>query len=162
MRTDIVAELEALSEHYPKPRRDAAAQARFLADYVTDLNRFTPAEVKTACAKWRALESQRFPTPGQLAAICVKGQGGHAERFEKWRPLSDEEYDALSLSDKIRHHRILADRVWDEAGPIRRRVGSRNIADLRQDPDWRELERRGADHLAEASRLQSYLDRRAA
>lgn len=77
-------------------------------------------------------------------------------RNGKWRPLTDQEYENLSVRDKIRHHEIMASHAKDKAGPLYQAHG-RNLAELRKHEAWNELERREAGHHAEAKRLREYL-----
>jgi hypothetical protein len=81
-----------------------------------------------------------------------------------WRPLSEPEYDALSLRAKIRHQLILASDARSKAGPMFRntqsvmaRAGGEHIQASDMPDTWRRWTDIARGHEAEAARLRSYL-----
>jgi len=76
-------------------------------------------------------------------------------RLEPWRELTDEEFAALSLNGKIRHHEILAMECGRKAGPMWRNGGPVALADM--PPSYHEWKRRQQNHWDEAQRLRSHM-----
>ena len=131
-----------------------------MSDYVADLGFYSAETIQQACAQWRARGKPKFPTVAEMIVICATISVSPTKDVDEWRPLLDFEFDELTLREKIRHHRILAERAFDAAGPIYARLG-RNIKDLREDADYRAMERAEQNHLAEAKRLNAILLERA-
>jgi hypothetical protein len=71
-----------------------------------------PAEaIGNACRKWRHSGQTKFPTAGLSCPMVREGPARPSERaagVERWRELSEAEYQALTVREKIRHHQILA------------------------------------------------------
>jgi hypothetical protein len=74
----------------------------------------------------------------------------------KWEPLDEDAYQALTLREKIRHHRIMATGAATQAGP-QWRDGAPVRADQMGD-DWRRCRARAANHLQEVDRLTKRLE----
>lgn len=69
-----------------------------------------------------------------------------------WSAISDAEYDRLSLSDKIRHQRILANVAQCDAGP-QSGPGRKGIPADKMPQDWHRFRAKASNHLAEVDRL---------
>lgn len=161
MRTEVIDELDALSTHYPRGPRSPDQHMRFLEDYLDDLKDFTNDQVKAACRRWRQSDATKFPTSGQLMNTARSERGRDLGDNTAWRPLTDQEYDALSLDEKIRHQRILASEARGRAKPQFKQIEGSWRAGIHIPGDemperWfveRELGRR---HDEEAKRLIGY------
>jgi hypothetical protein len=162
-KAEIFDELEALSAHYVRVIRSPDQQERFYRDYLEDLTDYPLGAVKAACKAWRHSDSTKFPTPGQLLrfvrANAERDRDRAQPRIDDWRPLSDDEYERLSLYDKIRHQTILGNECRAKAGPMwsggvgeKGRPAQRSAAK----EAWAT---RAANHFAEAKRLRSFLMR---
>lgn len=159
-RIEIADEITALATHFPKPRRTPDEAARWLEDYVDSLEPFGLDAVKVACIDWRGGDAVSMAKPGQLAALAkrIAERGKVKAENKPWKRISDEEYEALTLRDKARHHAILADCVVSERfGAIVRRVGSRDVAVLGRDPDYQNMLAAEQGHLAEARRIDDLI-----
>lgn len=167
-RTDIAAELNALAVHCPPRLMEVEQRALWLRDWCEDLAEFPIDAIRQACRKYRHSGATKFPTPGQLVPMVNAAMPAeHRERESVWRPLSDAEYEALSLRDKIRHQLILAHEAGLKAGPMFRntsvpgqpitRAKGEHLT-LEDMPDtykrWKGIQ---SNHLAEAKRLREYL-----
>ena len=69
-KSEILAEIKALSSHYPRRQLGMADQARWLSDYAEDLGCLSAADVRLACSVWRRGEKAKMPAPGELLALC--------------------------------------------------------------------------------------------
>src|ERR1700747_1981343 len=119
-KTEILDAIEALAVHCRPPMMEISARTLWLRDWCADLAEFPLEAIVTACRKWRQSGATKFPTPGQLLPLVrdsVPSQGG-GTRVEVWRPLSDAEYQALTVREKIRHHQILSHEAYSKAGPM--------------------------------------------
>lgn len=118
-QTDIAEELERLALHCRPPLMSVEDRVRWLADWCEDLKGYDIEPIRTACKRWREGVEPKFPRQGQLVpmirAATVKGAES-GPKLEPWRPLTDEEYGQLTLSEKIRHQRILAVEAGNKAG----------------------------------------------
>ena len=156
-RIEIVKELRALEQFCTfKAVRSGEESERFLKDYLADIQDFPLEAIQKACAEWRKSGSTRFPTPGQLIPLIRQHVAAPTpERAEPWKPLSDLAYDELSLRDKIRHHRILANEARRKAGPMW--LNGRPAGPEELPPRWHEWSARAENHEAEAQRLSRFL-----
>lgn len=146
----IIEEIEALEVHYFRAVRTPQERKRWLQDYLEDLADLDLERLKSACRQWRQTGAKKFPTSGELRRMAP-GRAQQTERLEAWRPLTDEEYDRLSLSDKIRHQRILAEDAAQRAGPQMRNKRPALPEDM---PDrWHMWRARAEHHQAEVKRL---------
>jgi hypothetical protein len=118
-RSEIIENIEALAVHCRPPLMGVEERGRWLNDWCEDLREFTAEAVKTGCTRWRQGVNPRFPLPGQLIPMVRAANVGNAPRNrpEIWRELSNEEYTALSLREKIRHKQIQASNAFSRAGP---------------------------------------------
>lgn len=109
-RIEIVKELRALEQFCTfKAVRTGDEQERYMLDYLADIQMFPLEAIRKACAEWRTSGSTKFPTSGQLIPLIRKHTPQEtAPKNHEWRPISEEEYEAMSLSEKIRHRLILA------------------------------------------------------
>jgi len=154
-RIEIVKELRALEKFCAFPSgMTGEDRERYLKDYLADVQEYPLEAIRNACAEWRKSGNVKFPTPGMLIPIVRRFMGSAAsERDEPWKPLSDGAYDALSLPEKIRHHRILAHEARRKAGPMWRNGKPCRAEEM---PEiWRSWNRRAENHETEIGRLQS-------
>lgn len=159
---DIAEEIEALATHCRPPIMTTENRALWLRDWCLDLAGFDIEAIRAAFRKVRHSGAAKFPTPGQVIGMIRQSQPEvRAPKVEPWRPLSDAEYDALGLPDKIRHRLVLAAEARSEAVRLAVREGwDRNVADA--PACYREQMRIADGHEDEAKRLRSYLKRQAA
>jgi hypothetical protein len=119
-KSEIMEALEALETHCRAPLMAVEQRAAWMRDWCDDLAEFPIHAIQHGCKAWRHSQGvTKFPTPGQLlplirANVAQRPAGAVGE---PWRELSDDEYRALSLEDKIRHQRILCTRAYSRAGP---------------------------------------------
>lgn len=159
MKLEIADEIEALSAHYIRPIRSAEEQSRWLADYLTDLGEFPLASVQSACRRWRQSDATKFPTPGQLRAMVRAATPSNQDPTANrpWTPLSDAEYERLTITEKVRHQKLLAMEAGRKAGPMW--AGGARASVECMPARWHEWKAREANHYEEARRLQAILDR---
>jgi hypothetical protein len=168
---EIVDEIERLAVHCRPPLMQVEQRESWLRDWCDDLAGFEIEAIRSACREWRQSGAQKFPTPGQLLPMVRKRTAGpraDGGALQPWRELSDGEYEALSLRDKIRHQRILAAEAYRKAGPMwRNGAGGANpakpvkghVAPDQMPDTWRYWTDIARSHDAEAQRLASYLHR---
>jgi hypothetical protein len=119
---EITDEIERLAAHCRPPLMDVNQRVLWLEDWCSDLKSFPIEAIRAACTKWRHGEDRKFPTAGQMRGLCMANTPGKptpSGLYEPWRELSDAEYEALGLNNKIRHHEILAAEAGRKAGPFR-------------------------------------------
>lgn len=156
MRAEIITELEALEVHYFRPVRSPEERQRWLRDYLDDLGEFSIDQIRSACVRWRQSGARKFPNSGELRAFARDVvRPSSAPKEGPWRPLSDEEYERLSLSDKIRPQRILAEEAAQRAGP--QMIDRRPIPAEEMPDRWHMWRNRSANHQAEVKRLLKLL-----
>lgn len=156
-RIEIVKELRALEKFCAFPSgMTGEDRERYLKDYLSDIQEFPLDAIRSACAEWRKSGSVKFPTSGMLIPIIKRFIGAPKdERLEPWRALTDDEYRALGLPEKIRHHQILANQARRKAGPMWKNGRPAAPDEL---PDiWHSWTRQAENHEAEASRLRKHL-----
>jgi hypothetical protein len=162
---EIVKELRALEAHYSfKVVRSGEEQERFMRDYVADLRDFDLEAIRIGCMRWRTSLAKAFPTSGQLIQLIrsVQRPSDGPTGSKAWEPISDAEYNGLSLREKIRHHQIMAHRARREAGPMW--ANGRPLDYDEMPAKWHHLHEQAANHVAEAKRLKdaiASLERRA-
>jgi hypothetical protein len=172
-KSEIIAEIEALTVHCRPPIMDEDVRTCWLRDWCDDLAPHPISAVRLGCRSWRHSGATKFPTPGQLLPLVkanLPTPAAEQGANEPWRPLSDDEYDRLSLRDKIRHHLIAAHETSCQAGPMWKtpetstagRPLPGHLTAAQMSEDWHSLTARAANHLAEAAHLRSILHRRAA
>ena len=157
----IIQALTALALHYPKGQRTDREQALWLADYAADLDKFSLPQIARACQDWRRSTARTFPKVGELLDLIRKDLDRPTTKSTAWQPLSDEEYDALGLADKIRHQRILANEARLRGGGNTQRGPNGIRIPLEPGPRLErfEAEKERADrHTAEAVRLTEKLE----
>lgn len=166
---EVIGAITALEAHFPTKFLTNDQKKLWMNDWCNDLRPYPLEVVAEACAQWRRFNTGKFPTFAQLSPVLTRVQGDRAKAGEprphEWRPLSDEEYEALSLRDKIRHRLILAHEERRKAGPmfVNRSVGKwiagEHIPREEMPDAWHEHMRRAQNHEAEAARLRSVLYR---
>ena len=131
---EIMGEIKALSQHYPRRQLSAADQVRWFEDYANDLSDagFDATDVRIACANWRTSEEKSMPTPGQLLAYCRK-----VFRPERVAALIEPppQRARVSLEERARVKRMLEDLAVDL-----RRTGNVDFRKLARRPGETEVE----------------------
>jgi hypothetical protein len=157
-QTEISDELQALSLHYFRMVRSPEDHERWIADYAEALKVYPVEAIRAGCRAWRESAADKFPKVGQLLPYVRDAAAPKAERTvtRAWEPPTQEEYDALSLREKMRQQSLLGTQAKDTAYREAMRAGwDRNIASA---PDcfgfWMA---RAEGHFAEANRLRSKL-----
>jgi hypothetical protein len=166
-RTEIINEIEALEAHCRAPLMAAEAKGRWLQDWCSDLAEFPIDTIRAAIRDYRQSGATKFPTPGGLlpsirAKLPLERKG---DIPREWAPISEAEYDELSLREKIRHHLISASAARRKAGPMWRNPPGSTLKKpmsghiQRQDmPEaWRIHSALAERHEAEARRLRAIL-----
>ena len=156
---EIIEEIERLAVHCRPPLMSVEDQARWKLDWCSDLAPHPIEAIRSACQRWRNGNDRKFPMPGQLrpliAAAMQSAQRGPVEGTEAWGPVSDAEYDRMSLRDKIRHQRILGAEANRKAGPMFK--GGRHLTADEMPESWSIWRSRAEGHYAEAKRLTAFL-----
>lgn len=156
-RAEIIAELDALGAHYTRPVRSPEEHARFLQDYLDDLHGFPIEAIRLAVRSWRQSEATRFPKSGEfLVHVRRHADKSDGEKPKAWSDLTNEEYEALPLRAKARHHRILAHQARRKAGPMWTNTGKLGRALKLEDmpQHWHSWRARADNHDKEANRLE--------
>jgi hypothetical protein len=160
-RHEIAEEIERLAIHCRPPLMSVEDRSMWLEDWCRDLAEYPIDAIRTACQRWRNGADRKFPLPGHLKPLVASAARplgkGPTESVEPWRQLTDDEYQRLSLSEKIRHHRILASEALRKAGPMWRNGGPIAVEDMPE--AWHIWKRKAEGHHAEAARLQKNLKR---
>jgi len=147
----IMQSLMALGLHYPKPKRTPEEHARWMADYVVDLDCCKPEQVEAACTAWRRSKAIRFPKVGELLEIALAVHTGPKRpEARPWTPCSDVEFLSLSVGEQIRELTILADKAEMAAGP-------QKYAPDRMPAKWQRLRAVAKQYRDEISRLRKTL-----
>jgi hypothetical protein len=159
-RNEIIDALESLAVHCRPPLMSVEDRSRWMADWCEDLKNCDATAIKTACQRWRMGSDRKFPMAGQLLplvrAVTVSTPSS-SDTEEQWRPLSDAEYESLSLREKVRHHRIMASECRIKAGPMWR---NGTHAEPEQLPEkWHEFQAKARGHDEEARRLNNFMRR---
>ena len=157
---EVAEEVERLAIHCRPPLMGLDERALWLEDWCRDLAGYPIEAVREACRRWRNGEDRKFPLPGQLRPLIAAAMLGEdrpaVERAEPWRPISEADYQALTLAEKIRHQRILCAQAMRKAGPMWGRYGPIAAADMSD--DWRRWRGKAGGHDAEARRLSAMLE----
>lgn len=156
---DIIDTLESLALHCRPPLMSVEDRSRWLRDWCDDLREFPIEATRQAAMKWRRGDVQKFPTPGQFLPMvrAFVGAGGAAPQVaEPWKPIGDEAYDRLTLTEKIRHQRILANEAYGKAGPMWR--GGKPATAEEMPESWHVWRQRARNHDDEAMRLRKIME----
>lgn len=156
-RTEITDEIESLALHCRPPLMSIEERSRWMQVWCEDLKEFDIEAIRHACKKWRMGEDGKFPTIGKLLPLVRSVSGSQSsgnDRYEEWRPLTDWEYDQLSLSEKIRHNLIVAAKLRQKAGPQCR--GKIPVPPSEMPQEWHDLRAKANGFEAEAKRLRQY------
>lgn len=163
---EIISEIEALTVHCRPPVMSVEQRARWQMDWADDLAGFNIDLIRRALRDWRQGENAKFPTPGQIKPMLERLSGvGRMSKEDAlaWSyEIADDEYRALSLNGKIRHHRIAANYCRRKAGPMPHLGKPVRREDMPR--EWQDWQSRAASHDAEANRLHhstGRLDQRA-
>lgn len=168
-KSDIIDEIERLTVHCRPPIMEADLRAGWLADWCADLAEFPIEAVRLAIRDWRHGGQSKFPTPGQLLPLVrarLPAQKG--PKVEVWREPTEDEYRAMTVREKIRHHHIMAHEAGVKAGPMwRNPEGAANIRRPmpghltieEMPPTYHHWKRMQANHAAEAKRLREMINK---
>lgn len=158
-RNEIVEALERLETHCRAPLMSIEARTGWMRDWCDDLKDCDVADVNAACQKWRNGDERKFPLPGQLKAVIRSLRPQRTDSDNQggaWRELTDAEYQALTIREKIRYHQICVQQCLRKAGPMWSAGRHREMADMPQSfHDWRA---KASNHGEEARRLQGKLN----
>ena len=147
--------LMALAQHFPKSSRSPEEQAIWLRDYLADLDQFPADEVEAACSAWRRTDAAKFPKIGELLIRLRQFSPSKEETARRWEPVQDAVYDAMSLTEKIRYHRIAANEAKCRAGPQWLKRAPALPSDMPK--KWHEGRAVAKNHENEASRLDQIM-----
>lgn len=165
-KSEIIDCIEALAVHCRPPLMTTEQRESWMRDWCDDLAQYPAETIASACRKWRHSGSNKFPTPGQLMPLVREiAPADDGPKVEVWRPLTDEEYRALSVREKIRHQLILAHQARCKAGPMYRNERGASVGrpmgerlSTEQMPEtWHRWSRVAEGHEAEAKRLREIL-----
>lgn len=152
---EIVEALEALAIHCRAPLMGVDDRSRWLRDWCEDLREFPISAVSAACKVWRAGDSAKFPTPGQLLPLVraqcrqPKSPSDGDLNNRAWTWPTDDELDAMPLRERRRQYLIMASEAAAKAGPM-------NEAGEFPRPSWRGKARAYTD---EARRIAEMISR---
>jgi len=151
-RTEIIEAIEGLAVHCRPPLMGVDERTRWFNDWCDDLKEFSALAVETGCKRWRQGSNPKFPLPGQLLPLvrAAHTDGNRGVKPQAWRPLSDAEYAALSLTEKIRDRQIMATEAFSRAGPQKGPAEEMPEA-------WHMHRRLGKQYAAEAAELRKKL-----
>jgi len=160
---EIIDTLDALATHCRPPVMSTDAKAMWLRDWCGDLQSFPIESIRGAAGVWRQSGQTKFPTPGQFLPLVRAADRAPAPvtRPEPWGPITDEAYQALSLTDKIWTHQKLAHEANMKAAQLWRALPETRAGnppswvkfETTEPSDWKAWRQREANHLAEAKRL---------
>lgn len=166
-RTEIASEIEALSVHCRPPIMEVEQRASWTRDWCNDLAEFPIEAIRIACRKWRLSGGTKFPTPGQLLPLIRENiPGEKAEKLNAWSEATAEEYQAMTLREKIRENQILSHEAYTRAGPMFRNLSrgapiSKASGQHLQSDQMSEASQRwraqGEAYAAEATKLRKLL-----
>lgn len=165
--SQILALLEALATHCRAPLMSVEAKARWMRDWCDDLRQFEIDRIEHVLADWRRSGATKFPTPGQILGQLKTREVDHRPPGEPQRALTEAEYRLGSLTDKLRHHRLLADEANTRAATLWRRLPETRAGTPPSFVNWvtslpapwaeaREIE---AYHLGQASEMRDRLSK---
>jgi hypothetical protein len=132
---------------------NAGEWAAWWADYTDALGDLTETALELGMREWvRRPDSRFMPKPGELRELALATRPAAPTVFRgpaptPWRPLTDEQFDALSLHDKIWNHERMAQHERELAGP-------QTDAPSEMSAKWHAHRARSANHSAEARRLR--------
>lgn len=166
-KSEILPEIEALSVHCRPPLMEASQRTSWLMDWCADMAEYPIEAIRIACRKWRLSGSTKFPTPGQLLPLVRENLPSQSstEKYLPWRPASQEEYQAMTVREKIRERLILAHEAFCKAGPMFRnqssgsmaRAAGKHLTEDQMTPAYRAHRDEGRAHMAEVARLRKYI-----
>lgn len=152
-REEITDALDGLAVHCRPPLMSVDDRSRWMADWCKDLAQFPAEAIITACDRWRNGQDRKFPMPGQLIPLvrAVTPRGDNSAAPKVWGPVSDAEYEGMTLREKARHQSLLATEATRRAGPQWRNKAPVPAEDM--PPSWHDLHAKAKGHHAEAARL---------
>lgn len=105
-RRTVGAILSKLALHYWRADFTPEQAKMLLADFYDDLGKFTPAEIQTACARWRRNPENRFfPTPGGLLGLLTpKSDPPHHLKLYRAPPALSPPRATKSVADVLREN----------------------------------------------------------
>jgi hypothetical protein len=157
---EISEAINDLARHCRLPIMSEDQRAGWLRDWCTDLKAYPAEAVRHGCQQWRRTATKEaFPKFSELRplieAVVTRSQVG--EKIEAWRRLSEGDYRALTLREKVRYQLALAADLRREAGP--QWGGGRPKLAEDMPPVWHSLRAEAAVAEAEAKRLGEVLRR---
>lgn len=164
-RSEIMGEIEGLEVHCRASLMTVDARSRWMADWCSDLASYPIEAVQSAFRDWRQSGNTKFPTPGQIIpavrAKLRKVEDVGAMGTRKWEPLTDADYYAASIEDKIRHHEIMAQRARFKAGPMYRAgktwASGAHLDRADMPSGWHDAQSQADNHFAKARELSKKL-----
>ena len=164
-RAEIIEEIEGLEAHCRAALMTVGTRHRWLSDWCDDLSKFPIEATRAAFRDWRQSGNTKFPTPGQIMPLVKakvrRPDGDKPSGVRPWTPLGEGEYPDASIEDKLRHHRIMAERARFDAGPMYlagATWASGRHLDAGEMPErWRTLRRKADNHASEAKALNERL-----
>lgn len=160
-KTEIFDAIEALAVHCRPPLMTVEQRTLWMRDWGQDLAEFPLDAITAACRKWRHSGATKFPTAGQLVPLIRDSlPTERGPRIEVWREPTEDEYRAMTVREKIRHHLIMAHEAGARAGPMFRNTtkGARASGDHIEADDmpdsWRRWKAEEARHLERVKALR--------
>jgi len=163
-RDEIIEEIEGLEVHCRAAVMTMTARAKWFSDWCNDLAKFPIEAIRDAFKDWRQSDNVKFPTPGQMLPMIkakLRKPEDATAKAVKWEPLTSANYHEASIEDKMKHHRIMAERARFDAGPMYR-SGTTWGSGVHLEPSemsdrWRAYRRSADDHAHQANELRKKL-----
>ena len=157
---EISEAINDLARHCRLPIMSEDQRAGWLRDWCTDLKAYPAEAVRHGCQQWRRTATKEaFPKFSELRplieAVVTRSQVG--EKIEAWRRLSEGDYRALTLREKVRYLTVLAIDLRKEAGPQWGGGGPKLAEEM--PPVWHSLRAEADEADSEAKRLGEVLRR---
>ena len=160
-RDEIIEEIEGLEVHCRAAVMTMTARSKWFSDWCNDLAKFPIEAIRDAFKDWRQSDNVKFPTPGQMLPMIKakirKSDDGTTTAF-KWEPLTEDTYYDAPIAEKIKHHRIMAERARFAAGPMyrsRTTWGSGQHLEASEMPDrWHAYRKQADGHAEQANKLR--------
>ena len=161
---EIIDAIEGLAVHCRPPLMSVEDKARWMRDWAEDLSEFPIEAILGATKKWRMSGNTKFPTAGQFMPMLRQLIPSDREGSSgPWYEAGPEEYEAMTLREKIREQKIRASVAGGKAKQMFRNTsvpGRFSGVHIRAEdmPEshhrWRQIE---VDHLREAKRLREIM-----
>lgn len=146
---------------YPQTEMNDGEWAAWWADYTDALGDMALSALEAGMAEWvRRPTSQFMPKPGELRALATSTQNpaqlayaaalsakNRPSQNNAWKPIRDDQYERLSLSEKIWHHGKMASYE-------RGKAGAQYLPASEMPEHWHRQRALAQNHEAESKRLQ--------